>query len=100
MYSTGEFSKLIGVSAKTLERWDKQGKFKAHRTPTGRRFYTQEQYLGYTKQPGKEEINEVYFKVTCNGQDSITSDHINSLNMFCKEFGIQVTGVLTSSPLN
>ena len=44
VYKPGEFAKLIGVHIKTLQKWDKEGKLKAHRTPTNRRFYTQEQY--------------------------------------------------------
>lgn len=44
-----EFAKLVGVTVKTLQRWDNDGKFKAHRTPTGRRYYTEEQYLEYKR---------------------------------------------------
>lgn len=46
-YKPKEFAEMIGVSVKTLQRWDKNGKLKAHRTPTDRRFYTQEQYAQY-----------------------------------------------------
>ena len=47
VYKPGEFAKLIGVHIKTLQKWDKEGKLKAHRTPTNRRFYTHEQYISY-----------------------------------------------------
>ena len=47
IYKPGEFAKLIGVHIKTLQRWDKEGKLKAYRGPTNRRFYTQEQYNMY-----------------------------------------------------
>ena len=47
IYKPGEFSKLIGIHIKTLQRWDKEGKLKAYRGPTNRRFYTQEQYDEY-----------------------------------------------------
>lgn len=47
IYKPSEFAKLISVHIKTLQRWDKKGKLKAHRTPTNRRFYTQEQYEEY-----------------------------------------------------
>jgi putative resolvase len=42
MYTPSEFGKRIHVSVKTLQRWDRQGVFKAHRTATNRRYYTQE----------------------------------------------------------
>ena len=44
VYKPQEFSKMLGVSISTLQRWDRDGVFVAHRTPTGRRFYTQEDY--------------------------------------------------------
>ena len=40
-----EFSKMIGVSVSTLQRWDRTGILKAHRTLTDRRYYTNDQYL-------------------------------------------------------
>ena len=40
-----DFSKLISVSVRTLQQWDRDGILKAKRTPTNRRYYTYEQYL-------------------------------------------------------
>ncbi|MGN0465540.1 MAG: MerR family DNA-binding transcriptional regulator, partial [Lachnospiraceae bacterium] len=37
----------MGVSVKTLQRWDREGILKANRTPTNRRYYTYEQYLPF-----------------------------------------------------
>lgn len=42
-YKPREFAELVGVSVKTLQRWDKNGTLPAQRTPTNRRYYTQEQ---------------------------------------------------------
>ena len=39
-YKPREFAKSIGVSVKTLQRWDNEGILKADRTPGGRRQYT------------------------------------------------------------
>lgn len=50
-YNTYEFAQLIGVSDRTLRRWDNQGKFCAYRTPTGRPYYTNKHYKQFT-QPG------------------------------------------------
>src|ERR1700752_613734 len=41
-YSLGEFARLMGVHPKTVQRWDRDGTLTAKRTPTGRRFYTDE----------------------------------------------------------
>lgn len=39
-YKPSEFAELVGVTVKTLQNWDNAGKFKANRTPTNRRYYT------------------------------------------------------------
>lgn len=41
--SIGDAAKFIGVSKDTLRRWEKKGKLIAFRSPTNRRYYTQEQ---------------------------------------------------------
>lgn len=46
-YKPQEFAEMIGVSVKTLQRWDNEGKLKAYRTPTDRRYYTHKQYVDY-----------------------------------------------------
>lgn len=51
--SPKEFSKRIGKSVVTLQRWDNSGKLVAHRTPTNRRFYTEDQYNKYMGRPKK-----------------------------------------------
>lgn len=56
-YRLNEFAALLGVSTKTLQRWDKSGKFKSYRTPTNQRFYTDEQYEKYMKQCGQDTKN-------------------------------------------
>ena len=44
-YKPKDFAELLGVSIKTLQRWDREGILKANRTPTDRRYYTYGQYL-------------------------------------------------------
>ena len=46
-YKPKDFAELLGVSVKTLQRWDREGILKAHRTPTDRRYYTYDQYLQF-----------------------------------------------------
>ena len=47
IYKPKDFAKLLGVSVRTLQRWDKKGLLVAYRTPTDRRYYTHEQYIEY-----------------------------------------------------
>ena len=49
VYKFGAFAQLIGVCLATLKNWDKRKILIAKRTPTGRRFYTHEQYLTYIR---------------------------------------------------
>ena len=42
MYTIGEFAKRVGVAVHTLQRWDREGRLKAHRTINNRRYYTDE----------------------------------------------------------
>ena len=46
-YKPKEFAELLNVSVLTLQRWDNDGKLKAFRTPTNRRYYTYEQCKEY-----------------------------------------------------
>ena len=48
-YKTGEFAYLLGVHTKTLQRWDREQFYIAKRTPTNRRYYTDEDYKILTK---------------------------------------------------
>ena len=46
-YKPKEFSEMLNVSVKTLQRWDNQGALTAYRNPKGRRYCTEEQYKEY-----------------------------------------------------
>ena len=42
-YKPKDFAELLGISVKTLQRWDREGILKANRTPTDRRYDTYDQ---------------------------------------------------------
>lgn len=42
-FNISEAAEIIGVSVKTLQRWDRDGKLVANRTPSNRRYYTEKQ---------------------------------------------------------
>ena len=46
-YTVGQFAKLLNKSIRTIQKWDSTGLLVAYRTPTNRRFYTQEQVDNY-----------------------------------------------------
>ena len=69
-YKPKDFAQLLGVSVKTLQRWDREGILKANRTPTNRRYYTYDQYLQY-KGIKEEQDNRqiiIYARVSTKNQ--------------------------------
>lgn len=58
-YTVSEAAELIGVSVKTLQRWDREGKLVASRTPSNRRFYTEKQ-LGEILNVEKNKMREKF----------------------------------------
>ena len=52
IYRLNEFAEKINVSYQTLQRWDREGILKAYRTPTNRRYYTDEHYEQFLKSKG------------------------------------------------
>lgn len=52
MLKISEAAKILNVHIKTLQRWDRVGILKAKRTPTNRRYYTEqmlEEFIGDEK---------------------------------------------------
>lgn len=78
VYKIQAFAKMIGVSARTLKRWDSSGKFKAYRTPTNQRYYTQEQYIEYCRSSGipAEFIEADVLKA--DAECSVLNDNVDS----------------------
>ena len=91
-YKPGEFAELIGVSLKTIQRWDVSGKLPAFRTPTNRRYYTHEQYLEYIGQ--KPEVTTrkivIYARVSTRNQKDDLKNQISFLRQFCDAKGMIV----------
>lgn len=69
-YKPKDFAELLGVSVKTLQRWDREGTLKANRTPTDRRYYTYDQYLqfkGINIENDKRQV-VIYARVSTRNQ--------------------------------
>lgn len=53
-FSVGEASKVLRVTVRTLHRWDKSGKLKAHRRiGSNHRYYTRNQLWDFMNEAGK-----------------------------------------------
>lgn len=58
-----EVAEQLNVSVKTLQRWDRDGILEAERTPTDRRYYTQEQINDYmNKNKDVSSMNKNFYE--------------------------------------
>ena len=90
-YSPKNFSKLVGVSVFTLQRWDRNGTLTAHRTPTNRRYYTHDQYLQYRGLISNEQGKTIaYARVSSPSQKKDLLMQKDALRAYCLEQRIQV----------
>lgn len=91
-YKPKEFAELIGVSVKTLQRWDREGLLKANRTPTNRRYYTREHYLqfkGVSPEEDKRDI-VIYARVSTRNQKDDLKNQVEFLKQYCNAKGMIV----------
>lgn len=91
-YNISEFSKLIGVAVKTLQRWDREGKLTPTRTPGNRRVYTDDHVAKATGLVRKT-INRktvVYMRVSSGAQKPDLENQHSNLQQFCSASGISV----------
>jgi len=90
-YSPKQFSKMIGVSVFTLQRWDRQEMLKAHRSLTNRRYYTHDQYLQYRGLVSSEQGKVItYARVSSPSQKKDLATQKEALRAYCQEHGIKV----------
>ena len=83
-YKSKDFAELLGVSVKTLQRWDRENILKAKRTPTDRRYYTYDQYLEYkgTNNANSNRKTIIYTRVFTDGQKDDLKNQIKFLLNF------------------
>lgn len=94
-YKPKEFAELINVSVKTLQRWDREGILKAHRSPTDRRYYTYDQYLEYKGIKNKQGRKTViYTRVSTPTQKDDLANQVKFLKEFANARGIIIDEVV------
>ena len=100
-YKIGEFAKLLNVTVKTLQNWDKQGTLKAYRTPTNQRFYTEEQLnqvLGLPTNENQEEKTGLkigYCRVSTHNQKNSLQNQEEFLRGYTNAKGVILDEIFT-----
>ena len=82
MIKLKDMADKLGVSIKTLQRWDREGILVAKRTPTNRRYYTEDQYLSYVGKSQPKGLILAYTRVSSRSQ----IDDLISQTEFLKQF--------------
>lgn len=93
-YNVREFAHLVGVSVKTLQRWDREGRLVAGRTITNRRVYTDEDLakaLGRVHIPEDNRDVVAYVRVSTRAQKPDMANQRTALEAYCLEHGHSVT---------
>ena len=89
-YKPKEFAKLLNVSVKTLQRWDREKTLIANRTLTNRRYYTYDQYLQF-KGIGKDADFRkivIYTRVSARNQSDNLEKQVDFLQTYANAKGL------------
>ena len=91
-YKPKDFAELVGVSVKTLQRWDREGILKSNRTPTNRRYYTYDQYLQFKGINVETDSRQlvIYARVSTKNQKDDLQNQVSFLRQFCNARGLIV----------
>lgn len=84
---------MLGVSVKTLQRWDNDGKLIANRTPTDRRYYTHKQYLDYVNESKRGKV-VIYTRVSSSNQKDDLVNQVNFLQQYANAKGLIVDEII------
>lgn len=57
-FDVGQAAEYFGVSVKTMQRWDKDGRLEAHRTKGNRRFYLYSQLVKFDRELKNEQYEK------------------------------------------
>lgn len=88
MIKPKEMANRLGISVKTLQRWDREGRLVAYRNIKNRRYYTEDQYLtaiGQMKAPDKVIVG--YARVSSHHQTEALQNQITFIRQFVNARG-------------
>jgi len=88
-YTLKEASKILGVTVKTLQNWDKQGKIRVVRTPGGRRRIPESEIMRIL---GIHEEGKIigYARVSSRTQKDDLERQVQAIKQYAKEKGWSV----------
>ncbi len=90
IYKIHEMAERLGISVKTLQRWDVTGKLKANRTLGNHRYYTEDQYNEYMGLVDDKSRRKVvaYARVSSRGQKDDLKNQIDFIRVFVNAKGV------------
>ena len=96
MLKPKDMAKKLGVTVRTWQIWDNNGTLKAYRTPTNRRYYTEEQYLEYIgKSTSNIRKNVAYARVSTHVQRDDLKNQIDFIRQYANAKGIILDEIIT-----
>ena len=92
MYTPSQFAKKVGVSVKTIQKWDRIGVLPAKRTITNRRYYTDEDLSAALRLPRvqKDRRTVAYCRVSSQAQKPDLLNQQTVLQAYCEQQSIVV----------
>lgn len=91
MLTIGQAAKILNVSVKTLQRWDREGRLNARRTGTNRRYYDREQlesFLGKPRGVVLDRVAVAYCRVSSQSQRPDLKNQRATITEFCVARGL------------
>lgn len=85
-----DVAQRLGITTRTLQTWDRKGIFKAKRSPTNRRFYTEDQVQQYLNKnsTGCQRKQVAYARVSTYGQKDDLKDQLSYIRQYVNTKGI------------
>lgn len=95
IYKPKEMAKKLNVTVRTLQRWDRIGKLPAKRSPTNRRYYTDDQLLQFLGKPQDNRKTVAYARVSTYGQKDDLRDQVAFIRQYANGKGIILDETIT-----
>jgi putative resolvase len=97
MYTPAQFAERIGVSVKTIQKWDRLGILPAKRTITNRRYYTDDDLAAALNLPRlrKNRRTVAYCRVSSQAQKPELEYQKRMLEQYCQQQRIEVDEWIT-----
>lgn len=95
MYTISQFAKIIGVSKKTLHRWDESDKLKPIKLDSGHRRYNENHLQQVMNNKILiDKINVIYCRESTKQQKNSLENQIEKCKTFCLNKGLSIDKVI------